>query len=199
MGGGLYWAYVKFIRAAPTQEDGEDDTASVHTNATGSTDGTTVTDPTDGGNANTTPGPTDGPTVGGNVNVLPPLARGTYVLHRGILHRVSGDNNELTRHDNAPVAGDQVYFEANADDYLLERFVEEGTTYTITNIRVVAYKKKTCGACGGTAASMTVVAQAHDPAAAIPGQLLQGDVTFTFEQLSTKAPTVGAPTAGGMN
>merc|ERR1711964_802779 len=107
--GGLYWAYVKFIRAAPTQEDGEDDTpvddtpvddtASVHTNATGSTDGTTVTDPTDGGNANTTPGPTDGPTVGGNVNVLPPLAQGTYVLHRGILHRVSGDNNELTRHD----------------------------------------------------------------------------------------------------
>merc|ERR1711964_486137 len=201
--GGLYWAYVKFIRAAPT-EDGEDDTDaddvsqpgnggsngqgngqdgdnnSVNTDATGTTGASQPTTTTDG--------PIPGPTTGGGGNQVPPLMLqvGTYVLHHDTLYTVSNNANQLTLYNGAPDALNPLHFDVNGDDYLLTTFDYQGTTYTVTNVILVAQKASNGCGCGAKAGSKTVVCQEVQA-----GNLSGNDVTFDFGLVSTKAPTAG--------
>merc|ERR1711964_564860 len=186
MGGGLYWAYVKFIRAAPTQEDGEDDTASVHTNATGSTDGTTVTDPTDGGNANTTPGgqPIDGPTVGGQPAPLV-LEQGSYVLKNGNFYEVE-QQNELTV-PGANSTDDALYYAAG-DHYLQKHFQHGGQNYEIVNIAQRQQKNAGgCSGCRGTHAVTDIIARDTAQAQNAP------TVTIAWANAPTQMEVVTTP------
>jgi len=197
---GVPWFYKKYIKKAEGEDDtdaddvsqpgnggsngqgnGQDgDNNSVNTDATGATGPSQPTTTTDG--------PIPGPTTGGGGNQVPPLMLqvGTYVLHHDTLYTVSNNANQLTLYNGAPDALNPLHFDVNGDDYLLTTFDYQGTTYTVTNVILVAQKASNGCGCGAKAGSKTVVCQEGQA-----GNLSGNDVTFDFGLVSTKAPTAG--------